>query len=205
MLISLEWLEFFPLVSQIALPGTTSDHCPVFLAAEDQNRGPKLFRFEISWTKIKGYTEMAADWWDGFTIEGYAGYRLCCKLRMLKEKIKQWKQFELHKRALELEVLLEDLQALDVEAEARIRPSDFLSRCIQIFQALFARGLEKEVEWKQRSQVRWIKEGDRNTKFFHAIASMNARRNRINSIVVDGSRIEDRVQIAEEAICHFKA
>ncbi|XP_058106396.1 uncharacterized protein LOC131249620 [Magnolia sinica] len=47
-LISLDWFDAFPNVQQIALPRTTSDHCPIFLSVEE-NWGPKPFKFNSSW------------------------------------------------------------------------------------------------------------------------------------------------------------
>ena len=46
--------------------------------------------------------------------------------------------------------------------------------------------------WRQRAQTHWLKNGDRNTKFYHAFASERRRRNRIKKLVRDdGGTVED--------------
>ncbi|KAK2642951.1 hypothetical protein Ddye_024714 [Dipteronia dyeriana] len=44
----------------------------------------------------------------------------------------------------------------------------------------------EEQEWKQKSRVKWLLEKDRNTKFFHCMASNRCHRNFIDRIAFDG-------------------
>ena len=43
----------------------------------------------------------------------------------------------------------------------------------------------KRIIWQSRAKIRWAKLGDENTKFFHAVATPNYRRNYIYSIKID--------------------
>lgn len=47
------------------------------------------------------------------------------------------------------------------------------------FQSLLS---QEEAFWTQRSKVLWLKEGDRNTNFFHRKASNLLRKNKINGL-----------------------
>ena len=57
--------------------------------------------------------------------------------------------------------------------------------------------LLKEICWKQKFRVLCIREGDRNTKFFHHIANSHRRFNSIDRLMVDGELSLDPEDIAE--------
>ncbi|GLT98303.1 hypothetical protein SLE2022_203980 [Rubroshorea leprosula] len=53
---------------------------------------------------------------------------------------------------------------------------------------------QEEVYWKQRCRVQWLKEGDKNTSFFHTRASERRKKNFISELQsVDGQIVRDQV------------
>ena len=57
--------------------------------------------------------------------------------------------------------------------------------------------------WRQRAQTHWLKNGDRNTKFYHAFASERRRRNRIKKLVRDGGGTVEDEQGIHNLITNF--
>ena len=61
--------------------------------------------------------------------------------------------------------------------------------------------LKEEVHWKQKSRVKWIKEGDYNSNFFHRVA--NGRQKCIKSLVSEKGVTLSNIEIILEKIVNF--
>ena len=64
---------------------------------------------------------------------------------------------------------------------------------------------QEDIKWGQRAKVEWLKNGDKNTKFFHACANQRKRRNTIEKIVDgDGRTCSTQREIEGAFISHFQ-
>ncbi|CAM8960612.1 unnamed protein product [Rhodiola kirilowii] len=65
--------------------------------------------------------------------------------------------------------------------------------------------LREELFWKQRSRVDWLREGDRNTRFFHQRASHRRKVNRIEKLMSSkGDWITEEGEICEVIVKYFE-
>ncbi|KAL4334108.1 hypothetical protein GQ457_07G014090 [Hibiscus cannabinus] len=76
---------------------------------------------------------------------------------------------------------------------------------LQRFQTLLWNKYRREErEWLQKSRLKWFSEGDRNTKFFHLSATLRKNRNKILSVKVDNTVLEDQSCISYAFEEHFR-
>ena len=89
-LVTQNWLDKFCGVVQSRLPRPISDHFPILLKSGGLRRGPSPFRFENIWLKVDGFKDHLRDLWQRTEVSGKASFRLASKLKVLKQKIKDW-------------------------------------------------------------------------------------------------------------------
>ena len=161
-----------------------SDHWQIKLEIDLKQRpSNKPFRFESFWLRKEGLIEKLEEWWRKSEQKGKNKmHTFQLKLKELKDKIKRWNKEEfgnIMEEKKRLEQRMEELQQMDILEgiqEDRTKEEGI------IINQLEERRKQEEILWRQKSRVQWLREGERNTKFFHKAMIQHRQRNKIFSI-----------------------
>ncbi|XP_022880574.1 uncharacterized protein LOC111397830 [Olea europaea var. sylvestris] len=181
-----------------------SDHFPISLSGNVRRARKKPFRFEKMWLKVDGFGERVRTWWMSYDFRGSPSYVLDCKLKALKIDLKRWNE-ELvgdvnHCKTQCLSVI-EELdrreESRGLTGEERVTRGELreeLERLVEM----------EEITWRQKSRIKWLKEGHKCTRFFHRVANFNRRNNSINMLKVEGVTFEDLHEIGTQMVSLYQ-
>jgi hypothetical protein len=70
-------------------------------------------------------------------------------------------------------------------------------------QKLEERKVQEEILWRKKSRIQWLKEGDRNTKFFHRSTIQRRHANRITQLISEHGKIRHTHEELEEELVNY--
>eukprot|EP00253_Pinus_taeda_P008591 PITA_08591 len=121
------------------------------------------------------------------------------RLKHIKLRLKEWNKKEygnIFEEKKSVEGKIQELnQTLIMEGFDKDR-SDQANKYHQEWENLCK---QEEIFWRKKSRVQWLKEGERNTKFFHRSTMVNRAHNRIYSIKDEGDR-EQSIRVISKHI-----
>lgn len=198
-LVQPEWILKFPSLNSSILKRSISDHCPLFLQAHLIDWGPKPFKFLDIWLTHNDCLTITRKVW-----ENLKGCPIPEKLRAVRMELKSWNHSTFGNIDSKITHLEDEIHKWDIMANERNLSEAELGIRSQVQLHLWEWIKRKEIHWAQQSRINWLKSGDKNSKFFHAYASIRRRKNNINSIMIDGKEVRDPEEIKKEASSYFK-
>ncbi|RVW52812.1 LINE-1 reverse transcriptase-like [Vitis vinifera] len=156
------------------------------------------------WLKVEGFQDMVRTWWQEIDIRGSASYRLAFKMKEIKKKLKVWNKEVFGRLETNKALALEQVDFWDqVESERNltVEEADLKKDAKDSFKKWV---LLEEAHWRQHSREIWLREGDRNTGFFHRMASAHRRNNVMGRIKVNGEWLVEEQEVREGVVNSFQ-
>lgn len=180
-----------------------SDHHPLLLTtmADVQQRGRKkeIFRVEEMWFRDETCLQICTSAW---TCEQLvpSPNNLSKRLQNCRDALQEWESSHFGNVSKQLNDCRKEWDAHQRETGGNVN-HEVQRRMERQMESLLKK---EEVMWKQRSRASWLKEGDRNTSYFHRTANGRHKRKLIDHLhLEDGSTATDEKDIEREFRRYF--
>ncbi|XP_062013933.1 uncharacterized protein LOC133730332 [Rosa rugosa] len=198
------WIDVWRKLECSTLPRCSSDHSPLLVSFSRLmliQRPP--FRFQRMWLDHPSFLSLVTDVWQSAQFFGNPMFVLASKLRTLKQRFRAWNKTEFGDVNKMVENSFLDLDRIQQEIASLGPSDDRLSQesvaSAQVHMAL----AHQERFYCDKSRIKWLSEGDRNTSFFHAMVKVRQLKHSL-SVLRDGSRvIDDPKEISDHVINYF--
>ncbi|KAJ9539210.1 hypothetical protein OSB04_031943 [Centaurea solstitialis] len=203
-LVNSEFVDLFPDSRARFFPRGISDHSPAVLSFKADFRLKGVpFKFDNFLVDHPKFMDTVASVWSQ-NIEGTFMYRVTQKLKALKAPLRKLRgpYGNLAKRVSDLKHELEVAQlACDLDPFSMELRDDLAALRVSYMSAC----KDQDIALKQRAKVKWMREGDANTKFFHHVVREKRHSNQVHAIAkADGTYVYDDL-VLEAFVDHFKS
>ncbi|KAL4284826.1 hypothetical protein GQ457_16G025340 [Hibiscus cannabinus] len=179
-LCSSRWQQVFPWSEVLHLLTLGSDHMPILLNTKRINNhsGSRPFRYLSVWNDHPDFDKFLQSVWDG---ENFFGDNVS----EFQSRSKVWNREVFGFLDKRKDILMRRLRGIERALEVHYRPS------LVRLEAKLKRELDNVLDqeerfWHQKSRAEWITQGDRNTSYYHMVASARHKQNVIRVLQIDG-------------------
>ncbi|TYG40891.1 hypothetical protein ES288_D12G130400v1 [Gossypium darwinii] len=199
-LTSVEVVENFPFIATKVVRQTQSDHDAIILdllgrKLKDYPKDKRLcFKFDVCWAGDEEAKNVIERAWNRDDTE-YGE-----KLERVRSALGPWQCQKFGKMKSEMRKLEKQIESI-IDSASRVDSGKKLKEARRRLNFLYAR---EESYWAQRSRSRWLREGDQNTRYFHAKATGRLKKNNIERIKdVEGNWVTNSKDICKVAKDYF--
>ncbi|GJS75909.1 RNA-directed DNA polymerase, eukaryota, reverse transcriptase zinc-binding domain protein [Tanacetum coccineum] len=202
-MINEDFMEKFPSSHGIFLPYLISDHSPAVLKIpKGMVKRKKSFRFSNFVTEKKEFLPTVKRVWDT-DIDGHMMYKVVKKLKLMKHSLNNlsWENGNIFDRVINLRNRLKESQA---RVNSNPHDEEIKDESGKILNEYYEALKDENSLLMQKAKIEWLRDGDRNTSFFHKIIKGRKHKGRIMSVCNEkGDRFENE-KVAEQFVMHFQ-
>ncbi|XP_057795996.1 uncharacterized protein LOC131012095 [Salvia miltiorrhiza] len=130
-------------------------------------------------------------------------YKVMFKLKRLKKELKNWNKNVFGN----VDALVDETQRELMDIQMRISlqgyTDELFEKEVQAQAKINVALTRKSCLLQQKSRVSWLKDGDRNTAFFHATLRYKHKPRVISQLMIDGTRESNQDRIGEHIVDYF--
>ncbi|VFQ89693.1 unnamed protein product [Cuscuta campestris] len=173
-------LNSFQEISCSHLPRSTSNHNPLLIKLSNPHfTGPKPFRYINYWSTHNSFLSTVSNSWGPYTRGGMRG--LGYKLKNLGFTLQTWNKNTFGNIFTRVSLLEGELKVIEEQFDTH--PTPEMRSLMQETKAKLIIATQQEYSyWKQKANIKWTKEGDANTAFFHSTVKIRRSQQKINSL-----------------------
>ncbi|KAK6120408.1 hypothetical protein DH2020_045888 [Rehmannia glutinosa] len=170
---SLDWLSNFPnAISQVNFR-SSSDHCMICLDSSPFKKPlKKRFFFDKRWLHRERIDEVVQKSWC-VDFSGVPMYRVQSKISECRIRLLKWSSNFRNLSNARMKLL-----NLDLDLERKKGGERDWNKWHKLKREMDVEYLQEEQYWKQKARIQWLKEGDKNSKFFHALTLQRRKNNK---------------------------
>ena len=136
-------------------------------------------------------------------MNGWGCFVLKQKLKMIKLSLKDWHQRHSQNMEGKISSVKNHIFFFDSKAETSKLLEEEVNEIHELSVNLHSLSrVQCSMNW-QKSQLKWLQEGDENSKLFHDVMSARRRRNNIHMVNVNGVNVEGVHNVRNAVFNHF--
>ncbi|GJR07402.1 RNA-directed DNA polymerase, eukaryota [Tanacetum coccineum] len=150
---------------------------------------------------MEGFNTLMENTWKETNISDHnAMTRFLKKLKYTKEKIREWIKVKKDSSNNYKKTLKADLVKIDSLLNKGEGNSDILNKRITVSKELQDIDKLESMEVAQKAKIKWVIEGDENSKYYHGILNKNRSQLAIRGILVNDTWIDSPTLVKNEQI-----
>lgn len=174
-----EWNNKFPNYQLDYDAPMLSDHSPGLLSLKMMDQfGPKPFKFIKGWMKHPKFKDTVESSWCT-PIQGNPQIRLAKKLKGLKDPLKVLNKNSFANISAQVQNAKNNLELAQMQAVEDPSNDQILQLEKNAVEDYVRLSTFEESFFIEKARIRWLKDGDRNTHFFHRTVKAHSARNKI--------------------------
>jgi hypothetical protein len=198
---NIHWRLAFPRVAVYHLGAINFDHASLLIDTNPADGTyPRPFCFEAMWANDPRIFIVVDDAWQR-NVVGSPSYILCKKQSFTTSALIKWNKEVFGHCQTRIKEITSNIECIQckVASESNAMEEARLQQELNLWLS------RNETMWKQKSCETWLREGDRNSRFFHLSSIIRRRCNSIDAIKADnGEWIVKLADIMEFVVAKFQ-